>query len=51
MKNFILILCILGMGKIASAQSYLPLTGGTLTGALSGTSATFNGNVTITFQQ
>jgi hypothetical protein len=27
--------------------SYLPLTGGTLTGALSGTSATFSGNLTI----
>ena len=27
--------------------SYLPLTGGTLTGALSGTSATFSGNVLI----
>jgi len=30
-----------------TSTSYLPLTGGTLTGALSGTSATFSGNLTI----
>jgi hypothetical protein len=29
------------------SNAYLPLTGGTLTGALSGTSATFSGNLTI----
>lgn len=45
MKNFILTLCILGIGKIALAQTYLPLTGGNLTGALTGTSATFSGPV------
>jgi hypothetical protein len=39
-----------GPGYItASALSpYLPLAGGTLTGALSGTSATFNGDLTLT---
>jgi len=31
----------------SAASTYLPLTGGTLTGALSGTSATFSGNVEI----
>jgi hypothetical protein len=31
----------------AASSTYLPLTGGTLTGALSGTSATFSGNLTI----
>jgi len=30
----------------SNLSAYLPLTGGTLTGALSGTSATFSGNVT-----
>jgi hypothetical protein len=30
----------------AASSTYLPLTGGTLTGALSGTSATFSGSVT-----
>lgn len=34
MKNFILIFCILGITKISSAQTYLPLAGGTLTGIL-----------------
>lgn len=34
MKNFILILCVLGIGKISSAQTYLPLAVGTLTGIL-----------------
>ncbi len=32
-------------------SAYLPLTGGTLTGALSGTSATFSGNVTINAEE
>jgi len=31
----------------SAASTYLPLTGGTLTGALSGTSATFSGNIAI----
>ena len=31
----------------SNLSSYLPLTGGTLTGALSGTSATFSGDLTI----
>ena len=31
----------------AASSTYLPLAGGTLTGALSGTSATFSGNVNI----
>lgn len=31
----------------SNLSAYLPLTGGTLTGALSGTSATFSGNLTI----
>ena len=31
----------------AASSTYLPLTGGTLTGALSGTSATFSGDVAI----
>lgn len=44
MKKIILICCILGLGEISLAQSYLPLTGGTLTGALTGTTGTFNGN-------
>ena len=30
----------------AASSTYLPLAGGTLTGALSGTSASFNGNIT-----
>lgn len=36
-------------GYITSSalSSYLPLTGGTLTGALSGTSATFSGNISL----
>jgi hypothetical protein len=32
----------------SASSTYLPLAGGTLTGALSGTSATFSGNVTTT---
>lgn len=32
----------------SNLSSYLPLTGGTLTGALNGTSAVFSGNVTLT---
>lgn len=34
--------------SVLPSGAYLPLTGGTLTGALSGTSATFSGNVTAT---
>jgi hypothetical protein len=34
--------------SVLPSGAYLPLTGGTLTGALSGTSATFSGNVTLT---
>jgi hypothetical protein len=32
----------------SNLSSYLPLSGGTLTGALSGTTATFSGNITLT---
>jgi len=35
------------LSTATAASTYLPLAGGTLTGALSGTSATFSGNLTI----
>jgi hypothetical protein len=34
-------------GRVAAAGTFLPLAGGTLTGALSGTSATFSGTVGV----
>ena len=46
MKRVILILFIIVFSQLAIAQSYLPLSGGTLTGPLNGTSSTFSGNVT-----
>lgn len=48
MKKINLIIAIVVLIQMQSfAQTYLPLTGGTLTGALIGTSATFNGIIGI----
>lgn len=45
MKALFSILFALGIYTGVSSQTYLPLTGGTLTGGLTGTSATFTGNI------
>jgi len=37
------------LALISNLSSYLPLSGGTLTGALSGTSATFSGNLNLPY--
>jgi len=50
MRSILLMCCALGIAKISFGQTYLPITGGTLTGALIGVSATFSEKLSSTSQ-
>jgi|GEM_PF-2445695 hypothetical protein len=47
MKKFALFIGLLCIKGLVIGQSYLPITGGTLTGQLNGTSGTFSGNISV----
>ncbi len=47
MEKGILLFCLSALAQISIAQNYLPLTGGTLTGILSGTTIRLDGNLSI----
>jgi hypothetical protein len=49
MKKVFILICLTLLGKVSYGQSYLPLTGGTLTGTLYGTNASFSGSMNSAF--